>query len=147
MFGVIWTCQLVHYPLFARVGADRFVEYEAEHMRRIGKIVGPAMAVELLTAAWLVAAPPRGLEQGGAAWLVYVGAGLVVVNWASTFALQGPMHVRLSKGSYDDALVKRLVRTNWVRRTAWTIRFGLALLMLAIAASADAWVPVVDGES
>ena len=41
MVGVIWTCQLVHYPLFARVGAAGYEAYQRAHMNRIAMIVGP----------------------------------------------------------------------------------------------------------
>lgn len=56
MFGVIWLVQLVHYPLFAGVGADGFTAYEATHQTRITWIVFPAMALELATAAWTLRA-------------------------------------------------------------------------------------------
>ena len=34
MTGLIWFVQVVHYPLFAAVGADQFVAYEVAHQRR-----------------------------------------------------------------------------------------------------------------
>ena len=46
MTGVIWVVQVVHYPLFARVGVDGFREYEQSHQRRISLVVGIAMPVE-----------------------------------------------------------------------------------------------------
>ena len=33
MVGLIWLIQIVHYPLFSRVGADQFKLYEQEHQR------------------------------------------------------------------------------------------------------------------
>jgi hypothetical protein len=33
MVGLIWFVQVVHYPLFASVGADEFVAYENAHTR------------------------------------------------------------------------------------------------------------------
>ena len=46
MIGVIWVVQLVHYPLFASVGANEFVAYHREHVRLITFIVGPAMLID-----------------------------------------------------------------------------------------------------
>lgn len=135
MFGVIWTCQLVHYPLFASVGEAEFAGYERAHMRRITWIVAPMMGLELATAGWLAAFPPAGLAAAGAAWLVWVGAGLVAVNWASTFTTQGPTHVELSRRGKDGVLIARLVRTNWLRTVAWTARMIVVLMMLLIAAA------------
>ncbi len=39
MVGLIWLIQIVHYPLFARVGVEQFVPYEREHSRLITYIV------------------------------------------------------------------------------------------------------------
>ena len=49
MVGVIWTVQVVHYPLFAGVGADGWSAYEAAHQSRITLVVGPLMVAELVT--------------------------------------------------------------------------------------------------
>jgi len=59
----------------------------------------------------------------------WVGLGLLVVVWASTFTIQVPLHARLSTG-FDENVWRRLVNTNWVRTIAWTGRGVIALLML-----------------
>ena len=50
MGGLIWFVQVVHYPMFAAVGDDEFVSYEAHHTQRTARVVGPIMAVEGLAA-------------------------------------------------------------------------------------------------
>lgn len=131
MVGVIWTMQFVHYPLFARVPAGAFVEYERSHMNRISLIVGPAMLVELATALWIAIAPPPDVPPT----LAGVGLGLVFVNALSTAALQGPAHRRLA-GGWDERLIARLVRTNWIRTICWSARGVVALWMLAVGSVA-----------
>ncbi len=128
MTGLIWLVQLVHYPLMLRVSPDRFTEYEAAHMHRISWIVGPAMLAELVTGAWLVLLP---LEPGAkaASWL---GVALLIVIWVSTATGQGPMHGRLARG-YDPQLIRQLVRTNWVRTAAWSMRAVIAGYLLFAA--------------
>jgi hypothetical protein len=126
MLGVIWIVQLVHYPLFARVGAETFSTYQAEHMTRITWIVFPAMTVELVTAVALLWWAPAGLP----AWLVWTGLGLVALIWGSTGVLQVPLHRTLTDG-FDAAAHQRLVATNWIRTAAWTARGGLVIWMLA----------------
>ena len=54
MVGLIWFVQIVHYPLYANVGREQFPEYEALHNRLTTWVVGPAMLVEMLTAAALL---------------------------------------------------------------------------------------------
>ena len=117
MTGVIWFVQVVHYPLFARTGAAGFADYERDHARRTSWVVGPAMTLELLLALALAA---RG---GAAAW---AGLALLAVIWLSTALVQVPLHRRL-QGGFDAAAHRRLVRTNWLRTAAWTLRAALAL--------------------
>lgn len=126
MFGVIVVVQVVHYPLFARVGAEGYAAYQHAHMRRITGVVLPPMLVELGTAACLALHRPPGLP----AWMPGAGLALVAVIWISTGLLQVPLHGRLA-GGFDAALHRRLVRTNGVRTAAWGLRAALALAMLA----------------
>ena len=126
MLGAIWTVQVVHYPLFAGVGADGWAAYEASHQARITWVVGPLMVLELVTAVWLVLDRPAALP----AWSVVLGAALVGVIWASTAFVQVPLHTALG-GAFDGDAHARLVGTNWIRTAAWTVRGGLVLWMTA----------------
>jgi hypothetical protein len=127
MFGVIWVVQLVHYPLFANVGADGFGAYEAAHKVRITYVVFPAMLLELGTAVALVWLRPDAVPP----WMVWLGLALVGVVWLSTALVQVPLHTTLSAGFDGDAHA-RLVATNWVRTLAWTLRAGLTLWMTGL---------------
>jgi hypothetical protein len=119
LVGLIWTVQLVHYPLFAQVGTEAFRSYHARHTQQITWIVAPLMAVELLTAALLVA---RGAREP---WLLASLAPLAF-NWISTWRVQIPLHDRLANG-FDTDVHRRLVATNWWRTAAWSIRGGCLL--------------------
>lgn len=129
LVGLVWTVQLVHYPLFARVGAGGFVRYHADHTRRITWIVAPLMVGEAVLATWLLAQAPPALPD----WLTIVGATLVALVWASTATIQVPLHARLADG-FDPAAHRRLVRTNGLRTAAWSLRGLLATWMLLHAA-------------
>jgi len=122
MVGVIWFAQAVHYPLLDRIGKEAFVEYERENTWRTGWVVIPVMAVELITAFLLLWRQPEGLQP----FYAWLNAGLLAVIWVSTFALQGPYHNLLVK-KFDPAVWRSLVRTNWIRTAAWTLR-GILLL-------------------
>lgn len=119
--GLVWFVQVVHYPLFARVGAEGYPAYQAAHQARTTWVVGPAMLAELATAFLLAWSPPPRLP---AAWL-WAGLGLVLLIWLSTALLQVPVHERLS-GGFDQAMWRRLVTSNWLRTVAWTLRAILA---------------------
>ncbi len=127
MFGVIWFVQVVHYPLFSKVGEAGFRAYAASHANRTTVVVMPLMVAELLTAIALALAPLRpGVVSAMESW---IGLALVGVIWASTGLLQVPLHDALQKG-FAPELVTRLVATNWVRTAAWTLRAGLVVLWL-----------------
>jgi len=131
MTGLIWTVQVVHYPLFSMVGAGEHVSYERAHMSRIAWLVGPMMILEAATAAVVLGSPGLGLPR----WMPTTGAALLGVIWLSTALLQGPMHGRLARG-FDPFIHRALVRTNWIRTMAWTVWGVLSLAMVFLASSA-----------
>ena len=125
MTGLIWFVQIVHYPLFARVGAREFAGYEKNHSQLTSLVVGPPMLVE--AAAAVVLLFPR--REWLPSWTVWTGVGLVVVIWLSTAAIQVPCHKRLEAG-FETAVHRRLVRSNWIRTLAWTLRSWIALYLV-----------------
>lgn len=125
MVGLIWLIQIVHYPLFERVGVDEFPVYASEHQRLITYVVLPLMFCELLTSFWLWSARPPEISNG----MVVVGIVLVLLIWASTFLLQVPQHgALLSK--FDADIHRKLVIGNWIRTIAWSLR-GLLVSYMA----------------
>lgn len=124
LVGLCWLVQRVQYPLMARVGADEFPFFEAGHVGRIGPVVAPMMLLELGTglALWWT-----GGELGRQP-LFRLGLVLLMMVWLSTFLVQVPLHETLGRG-FDAAAHATLVRTNWVRTLAWSVR-GLILLWI-----------------
>ena len=125
MTGLIWFVQIVHYPLFDRVGVAGFARYERDHSQLTTLVVGPLMLAEAFTAMWLVARPPAGVPP---LWTI-VGAVLLGVVWAATCFLSVPQHRALA-GGFDARAYQRLVSTAWVRTVAWSLRGLLVLAML-----------------
>ncbi len=122
--GLIWTIQVVHYPLFAGVGQERYVAYQAAHGTRITVLVAPLMLAEFATAGLLVYRAPG--------TLTLLGAALLAVVWLSTALLQVPQHARLERG-FDEAAHRRLVTSNWVRTIAWSARGAVVMRLLVDA--------------
>lgn len=125
MVAVIVFVQLVHYPLFANVGASSFARYEALHTQRISWIVVPLMLVEAATALWLVSADVTFASRTER----LVGLGLVGLVWGVTFLLSVPAHGELARG-FDPDAHGRLVGTNWLRTVGWCARGALVTLWL-----------------
>lgn len=122
MFGVIWFVQLVHYPLFEKADRSSYPEFAQAHNHRTSLVVIPLMLTELGTLIWILVAPPPVIPTSHIIGATF----LLAVIWASTFFLQVPMHTKLM-GGFDEAAWKRLVRTNWVRTIAWSLKAVLVL--------------------
>jgi hypothetical protein len=129
MTGVIWFVQIVHYPLMGRVPVEGWITYERLHTRLTTWVVGPAMLIEAATALLLLWLVTTGAENAPAAAPAWIATGLLAVAWASTFAVQVPLHARLSSG-FDARLHRRLVLTNWIRTVAWSGRAVVILVSL-----------------
>ncbi len=123
MTGVIWFVQVVHYPLFSRIGNETFAVYESMHATLTTLVVFPAMMLELLSAALL-------LLNHKEDWRLWAGLFLLLVIWGSTMFVQVPKHGELSTG-FNAAVHASLVATNWIRTVAWSIRSLLVLWVVA----------------
>jgi hypothetical protein len=124
MVGVIWFVQLVHYPLFARVGRPGFAAYSGSHTRLTGLVVGPPMLLEAATAVALVVWIPPGISVP----LVWAGLILVAGIWLSTAFLQSPRHTTLGRG-FDPSAHRFLVTSNWLCTVLWSLH-GLVVLCI-----------------
>jgi hypothetical protein len=129
LVGVIWTIQVVHYPLFAAVGADGFVAYEAAHSTRITALIALPWAVQGLTTIILLVAPPAGVPR----WLVWLAAVLAALPVLVTVTMSVPAHQQLA-GGFDVAAHARLVTTNWLRTVAWSAHGVVATVLLVLTA-------------
>ena len=131
MVGIIWFVQVVHYPLFAKVGRTGFSAYSEAHSRLTGYVVGPPMLVEAATAVLLVLRRPDEVPAA----LAWAGLALLAGVWLSTALLQSPRHGRLALG-FDAGTYRFLVASNWARTVLWSLRGVLVLWMAAGAAGA-----------
>jgi len=130
MVGLIWTIHVVHYPLFAQVGDTAYVEYQAAHVDRIGKV---------LLLPWFV----EGLTLLGLMWFAFLGnerrlrlpvaigaAAMAVVLVISGF-WSAPAHDDLKDG-FDAAVHDRLMSANLIRTLAWTVCGITAVWIIAL---------------
>jgi len=124
LVGLIWTVQLVQYPGFARVGAAELRSFHAHHCARIGWIVAPLMACELLTGLALLWTRPPGISTS----MLWGGLSLIGINWAVTAFVAMPLHRRLVRDA--PAARSALVAYNWIRTACWSARGSWALFAL-----------------
>ena len=112
MCGLCWFVQIVHYPLFLHIRTEDFSAYEQKNFITAYLTV-PIMVVELLTGLYLVYQQPE--------LPYFINTALLLVIGLSTFLLQIPYHLRLMQVA-DVQLIKKLIRSNWIRTLAWTLR-------------------------
>ena len=128
--GLAWVVQLVVYPAFLTVGPTSvWAEFHRAHSRAMTLVVVAPWAVQGVTLALLLVAPPDGVPYG----LVLLAAALGLVTVGVTAAVSVPLHNRLQP--YGEQAARRLLRTNWWRTAAWTGGAFCAAAMLLLAAA------------
>ncbi len=115
--GLIWTIQVVHYPLFEMADRANFSAFEAAHSLRISGIVLVPMLLELVLSGLFLGSSLKEVPF----WCPWVCAVLVGVVWLSTFFLQVPQHSILSAG-FNAQAHQILVSSNWIRTIAWSVK-------------------------
>jgi hypothetical protein len=123
--GVIWTIQVVHYPMFARVDAAGFPAAMADHGRRISGVVVGALGAAGATMVLLLARPPVGVSVGAP----LVGCGARGAPGGGDARGERPGPPALGSG-FDPSAHARLLATNWLRTSAWTAHAVLAVAIL-----------------
>ncbi len=122
LVGLIWLVQLIHYPAFRSIAADAWTAFHQAHSAALGLLAGGPMIISLLLGCWL-AYTAGDTRQ-------YAVLGCEIVAWIVTFGLSVPQHQRLAKAK-DDVAITRLIRGNWLRTGAWTLKLGLLLWPVA----------------
>ncbi len=125
MVGVIWFVQRVHYPLLALVGTERAVMVAEQHQRRTGQVVAVPMGAEGVTTLVLLFSRPAEVSL----ILPWIGALLLAVALVCTVFLSVPLHGKMATDPSTD-IGARLVKTNWPRTIAWSLRAAVGAAML-----------------
>ena len=113
MMGLIWFVQVVQYPTFRKIDTTDFQQFHSAHVFKTGLVVIPVMLIELGSSIWL------SISDSPLLLLNRVGLGIVLAIWLSTFLVQAPIHSKLQM-DYDQSLVQKLIRTNWLRTVLWS---------------------------
>ena len=124
LVGVIWLVQLVHYPMFEYLDWATFARSHAFHTAAITIAVLPGMLLELYLASIIL------FRRGPTDLPALLGFCLVILIWAMTFFVMVPIHGQLGVQGYQLRLIQSLIRWNWVRTIAWTVRGLIAAFWL-----------------
>lgn len=125
MTGLVWFCQLVAYPLLGRVPSGSYREYQRSHMVRTLPLVTIPMILEGASGLALVCGAVPAVPPAWS-WCAFA---LSIIIWTSTWAFQAPHHFALAR-AWSPVVHGDLVRYNWIRTVAWSLRAVLLVGML-----------------
>jgi hypothetical protein len=124
--GASFVESFVNYPTWRLIGANEFRAYhQALGPLVIGYMVIPMLIATILTILllWFRPAPiPR--------WAIGLAVVLQLIIWVSTFAIQLPIQMELSRNGLSLPLINRLIFTNWWLRKVPQIINALLFLWL-----------------
>jgi hypothetical protein len=123
MFGLIFTTQIVSYPMFLKVKSTNFKLYHKHYVKKISFIVMPLMVLELIVATLLVY-----MSNSIIINLIFFNLMLIFL---STYFIQVPIHEKI-KTDPNEKLLLRLVRTNWIRTLLWMVKCILSIRLLLV---------------
>jgi hypothetical protein len=132
--GCMTTLQLQHYGIYPSVGKEHFAAYMRANNRAAAlPTIVPAMLL-LLSSLVLMLHRPGFIRPYEAA----AALGLNLITLLSTFVWQRPLQGRMAESGYDDAKIRRLIATNWIRTIAyWLIAIlGTVILTRLVAVAA-----------
>jgi len=121
---LIWIVQLIIYPSFHVVSKSDFTAWHKKYMSLISYLVVPLMFAQVVFHA-------VGLYLDASA-LKIVTALFIAGAWVTTFTLSVPCHHALASEGQSTAVIRRLIRTNWLRTICWSIVFVLSLIGLNV---------------
>ncbi len=127
MTGMIWSMQILEYPLFALVGPKEFPAYHRRHNRGLPVFVILPSLAAFVSAVVLIFTRPARLPL----WASSVVAAIDLVVVVVTVAREAPLHGQLDREGSSETVIRQLVRGNWIRTILWTAN-GLFLLALAV---------------
>ncbi|MAJ44107.1 MAG: hypothetical protein CMF96_05080 [Candidatus Marinimicrobia bacterium] len=113
---LIIMTQKINYPLFLYVRSEDFNQYHNFYTNAVTKIVLPLMAIEMVSNLFLLLINYNNIY--------FFSQIIIFLIWLSTFFIQVPLHNKINK-NYDELLVKKLIKSNWIRTSLWFLKFCL----------------------
>ena len=110
MAAVSWLILLCTYPDFARWQSADFARHHEDYTRKVGRVVGPLLLLQLGGHLWLAV--------GGHAWASLT---VVLACWALTAFWSVPCHRRLQLEGPASPALGSLIRSHAWRTALWTL--------------------------
>lgn len=120
-WGAICFVSVVHYPLFAQVSNEAFIEYHKKHVNQTTLLLGTTLSLEMVLNIYLFLLRPSDFSTA-------IPLLFLVIGWLITFLVSVPQHRKLEKG-FSEKAHHILMLSNWGRVVSW----GACLILKILA--------------
>ncbi|MEZ4888914.1 MAG: hypothetical protein R3E32_29580 [Chitinophagales bacterium] len=121
---LIWIVQLVIYPSFRHYSKKNLIGWHIRYTTQFTYIVLPLMLGQLIISIFQF----KVIDSQPMAQYVELSLLLIISLWISTFLQFVPIHNKIANGNFDDELLLRLIKKNWIRTILWTFLFCFSLI-------------------
>jgi hypothetical protein len=125
-FGANCVERFVNYQTWNLIPADAFKAYHRAQQPLIQAFVVAPMAVGFVLQLWLALSAPAVIDAS-VIWVMAVASGAGAI---STVMLQLPIHAAFNRNGYSPELMQKLLRTDWIRKTADAVRLAATAVLL-----------------
>ena len=125
-FGANCVERFVNYQTWNLIPADAFRAYHRAQQPLIQAFVVAPMAVGFVLQLWLAFSAPAGIDPR-VAWVMVAAS---AAGAFSTVTLQLPIHAAFNRGDYSSELMRKLLRTDWIRKSADVLRLATTAVLL-----------------
>jgi hypothetical protein len=117
--------RFVNYQTWPLIPARAFKAYHRAQQPLIQIFVVMPLAVGFALQIWFLWHVPAGVDPR-IPWIMLIAS---AVGGLSTLAFQLPIHAALNRGGYSPALIRRLLRTDWIRKAADIVRLSATAVL------------------
>ncbi len=125
-FGANCVERFVNYQTWNLIPADAFQAYHKAQQPLIQAFVVAPMVVGFTLQIWLAFSPPVGVDPL-VAWVMVAAS---TAGAFSTVTLQLPIHAAFNRVGYSPELMRKLLRTDWIRKAADAVRLAATAELL-----------------
>ena len=125
-FGANCVERFVNYQTWPLVAAKSFKAYHNAQQPLIQIFVVAPMAIGFLLQIWFLWNIPTRVHPA-VPWTMVIAS---AAGGLSTVALQLPVHAAFNRDGYSPARMRKLLRTDWIRKAADVIRLAATAILL-----------------
>jgi len=125
-FGANCVERFVNYQTWHLIPAEAFQAYHRAQQPLIQAFVVAPMAIGFVLQIGLAFRPPARVDPR-VPWVMVVASAAGAI---STLLLQLPIHAAFNRSGYSPELMRKLLRTDWIRKAADVVRLAATAALL-----------------